>query len=717
MITRKKLFGKNHVKKPSVSMYMKPETLAKNETSMNLEGQLQNVEPVITKQKSIASSSKKSSFPSKQNSDEVVAKITKFKQEGMSFLETLNQEDLDQMIIIANDAYYNTKYPLMTDNEYDIIKEYIMTKYPTMVLQVGAPVGKNKAKLPYEMWSMDKIKPDTNELIRWKNKYTSPYVLSCKLDGVSGLYTTDGSTPKLYTRGDGTVGQDVTHLLSSIKLPTKKGLVVRGEFVIPKDVFNAKYATEFANPRNLVSGIVMSKTVDDKTNDVHFVAYECIVPSLKPSEQFKFLKDQGFKVADHRQESDITNDALSEYLVDKRTNYEYEIDGIIVTDDRVYPRVSGNPEHSFAFKMVLSDQKAEAKVVDVLWEPSKDGLLKPRIRIEPVQLKGVTITYITGNNARYIEKNKIGIGSVVEVIRSGDVIPKIQRVITPAETPKMPSVGYKWEGNADIAIEDKETNRTVQEKIIVSFFTELEVDGLKAGNIKKLVDSGFDTIPKIIAMTKSDFEKVGYKTTAEKFVTNINQRIQDAPLSKLMTASGTIGRGIGNRKIEPILKAYPDILTSSESNEQKIQKVRLVSGDKTATTFVENIPRFIEFLNKCGLESKLSKPKQKLVIEEDDDSIGDKPVGKDVVVASKEPVESKQNPLNGKKIVMTKIRDKEIIEQLSKYGATLEDTMKKDTFVLIVKTKDDVSTKTKYAVANNIPIMTPDEFKTTYFGI
>ena len=187
-------------------------------------------------------------------------------------------------------------------------------------------------------------------------------------------------------------------------------------------------------------------------------------------------------------------------------------------------------------------------------------------------------------------------------------------------------------------------------------------------------------------MTKSDFEKVGYKSTAERFVINIKRKIEEPPLSKLMTASGTLGRGIGNRKIEPILEAFPDILTSSETNEQKIKAVRAVCGDKTAETFVTNIPRFIAFLKECGLETKLTKSpttKPKLIIEED--AVGDQVVDAEALVELKEPVEAKQSPLNGKKIVMTKTRDKEIIDQLSKYGATLEDTMKKDTFVLIVK--------------------------------
>ena len=114
-----------------------------------------------------------------------------------------------------------------------------------------------------------------------------------------------------------------------------------------------------------------------------------------------------------------------------------EIDGIIVSDDKVYPRLSGNPKHSFAFKMVLSDQIAESHVVDVIWTPSKDGYLKPRVQIMPIQLGGVTITYTTGFNAAFIESNKIGIGAIIMLVRSGDVIPYIKSVTTPAEKPKI----------------------------------------------------------------------------------------------------------------------------------------------------------------------------------------------------------------------------------------------------------------------------------------
>ena len=99
---------------------------------------------------------------------------------------------------------------------------------------------------------------------------------------------------------------------------------------------------------------------------------------------------------------------------------------------------SGFKDHGFAFKMVLSDQLAEAKVVNVLWSPSKDGYLKPRIQIEPVVLGGAKIEYATAFNAAFVEDNKLGIGALVKLVRSGDVIPHIMAVVEPADKAKMP---------------------------------------------------------------------------------------------------------------------------------------------------------------------------------------------------------------------------------------------------------------------------------------
>ena len=103
--------------------------------------------------------------------------------------------------------------------------------------------------------------------------------------------------------------------------------------------------------------------------------------------------------------------------------------------------VKGESKHSFAFKMVLSDQVVEAKVVDVLWTPSKDGYLKPRIRMEPVHICGVKIEYATAFNAAFVEKHCIAL-AIVRMVRSGDVIPYIMDVIVPSNEPKMPSEPY-----------------------------------------------------------------------------------------------------------------------------------------------------------------------------------------------------------------------------------------------------------------------------------
>jgi len=498
-------------------------------------------------------------------------------------------------------------------------------------------------------------------------------------------------------------------------------IAVRGEFIIPKKVFDEKYKATFANPRNLVSGIINSKTIDDKTRDLHFVTYEVVYPPMKPSEQMAKLADLGHEIVMNRtvpemgQRSEaslpenlgeLTNEMLSELLLDWRKNYEYEIDGIIVTDDNIYPRKSGNPDHAFAFKMVISDQMAEAKVVDVIWTPSINGYLKPRVRIEPINLGGVTIEYATGFNGKFIEDNKIGIGALIQLVRSGDVIPYIKSVSVPAETAKMPDVTYIWnDTHVDILLENIEGNETVREKNITGFFVHLEVDGLSTGNVKRIINTGYTSVALILKMSKEDFTKVeGFQTkTVDKIYNGIHAKVDAASLLDIMVASNKMGKGMAKKKLQPILESFPDILTTNESSDKKIEMLKSIKGigKENAKEFVESIPNFLAFLKECDLEAKL----QDLTVVEPENTVVNMSKNKNMDVS---------HPLYHKKIVMTKIRDKEIIDALSKYGATLEDTMKKDVFVLIVKSKDDTSSKMEFAKKNNIPIITPEEFKTAF---
>ena len=221
--------------------------------------------------------------------------IDDFKKNGIDALKMRSEKQLATMLDEASKAYYNEE-PLMTDNEFDIIKEYMEKKYPKnkVLEQIGAPVQeKNKVKLPYNMPSMDKIKPDTNALSKWKAKYAGPYILSAKLDGISGLYSTENNEQKLYTRGNGTVGQDISHLIPYLKLPTTPDITIRGEIIMKKSVFLEKYKDIFSNSRNLVAGLVNQKKIEpERFKDVDFVAYEVIKPSLKPSAQMEFLENQ-----------------------------------------------------------------------------------------------------------------------------------------------------------------------------------------------------------------------------------------------------------------------------------------------------------------------------------------------------------------------------------------------------------------------------------------
>ena len=637
-----------------------------------------------------------------------------FRQEGGPALATLSEQELSSMIEVANNAYYCAQEPVLTDNEYDILREFVLSKFPDNKAATDGHAGctaviKNKVKLPFEMWSMDKIKPDTAALGYWTSKYKGPYVLSAKLDGVSGLYSTEGGERKLYTRGNGVVGQDISHMIPYLQLPDIPNIVIRGEFIIPKARFVDKYAGKFSNPRNFVAGVVNQKTTDpSKYRDIEFIAYEAIRPKMSVVEQMPYLTGLDVHVVRFVNETKITNEILSELLLDWRSSYEYEIDGIICAASSpggaalskgryCKTHSSDNPENAFAFKMVISDQVAETKVLNVIWSASKHGLLKPRVQVEPVVLGGAKIEFATGFNAKFIEDNRIGVGALIQIVRSGDVIPHILAVVHPAETPQMPNVPYEWnDTHVDIVLQGKENDVGVREKTITAFFKALDVEGLGAGNVKRIMDAGYTTVPDILRMRVEDFLNIdGFKSkSAEKLHSAIKKAVSKATLPQLMYATSIFGRGFGTKRFEAILNAHPDILTSDVPDKDKEQLLANVHGmaKKSAHQFIKEMPHFIKWMYKANLENRMIYTKPLFS--------GDK-----------------SHILYGKSVVTTGVgsKDKKLLEvSLKNIGAMLGSSVKKDTFAVLVNNMDEDTEKAERARKLKIPILTVSAFINKY---
>ena len=214
-----------------------------------------------------------------------------------------------------------------------------------------------------------------------------------------------------------------------------------------------------------------------------------------------------------------------------------------------------------------------------------------------------------------------------------------------------------------------------------------------SGNVSRIIEASFNTVPKIINMTIEDFLKVeGFKSTmANKIHNGIKEKLSAASLVTLMSASNLFGRTFGERKIELIMNEYPDILISKESNAQKIQKVLSVKGiaEKSATTFVENITPFNNFIKECGLENKLNIQPF---------------INKNVEL----------NVLYNKTIIITGFRDKNLEEKIKNAGAKLGSSVSKNTFVVIVKNLEEDTTKASDAKKIGVPLVTVEDFNKEY---
>ncbi len=633
-------------------------------------------------------------------------------------VQKLTIQEMESLITYLRDKFFNEE-SVISDEIYDLIVDFLTLKDPKnkILKLVGAKINsKDRVKLDYYLGSMDKIKPDSNKIEKWITKYPSPYIVTDKLDGVSALliYKMD-KTISLNTRGTATHGLNISKLLKYLDIPTysqiesyvkskkikssnKSNLMsFRGELIISKKEFDDNWASKKSNARNTVSGLVNSKTVDPElAKSTTLVIYEIVDPLFTMSQQLKISKDLGFETVDSKKFDKIDAPILSEYLVSRKKKSKYIIDGIIVTNDKENKRSStGNPDYAFAYKDILEDQKAESEILDVEWNLSKDGYLNPIVIIKPVEIGGVTISRITAYNAKYVVDNKIGKGAHIELIRSGDVIPKILKVIKPSKNVELPDGEWSWNETKVDIISKNLNSKEVQVKNNHYFFSQLDTKGLGLKVVEKLYDSGIKTILQILEAKKDDFLEVeGFK---EKSSQNLVESIKKAmtnnkegvELYDLMSASNKLGYGMGSERCKLILEKVPNLLSNYKKWTKKefIEKIKEIPGfeEKTSQMFVDNFKNFVEFYDSIKDYITIKKTKKKVV----------------------------KSKLNGKIVVISGFRDKELENKLKELDVEVKSSVSKNTNFLVVKDDDTISENTgKVAKANElgIKIMTKKNF-------
>ena len=625
--------------------------------------------------------------------------ILKEELEWIEYCQKTDLKTLHGLKLSNDDLYYNTSKTPIPDWQYDILKETLQKRDPNYITPVGTRIRdhENRVKLPFWLGSMNKLRPtEETDILRWfENHKASEYVIESKLDGVSCLLVIKKGKIKLYTRGDGEIGADISYLSKHIDGVPEifEDINVRGELIIPQDVFHDKYSSVCANARNMVAGRVGGKILREGISDIQFVAYEIVGEGMMkcPLEQLNILNSLGFYTVKHSVFSELDIDVLKEQLILYKAESIYEIDGIIVQPNSPYIRNTiGNPDYAFAFKMRLDGDIFTARVVGVEWNISKRGFLKPRIEIEPIRVGGVSITWATGFNGKFIVNNKIGIGSVVNITRSGDVIPYIVDVVE-GSIACVPSVRWYW-NETGVEMIAEETNKISTIKLYANFFFELGIKHIGEKNIEKLYEAGYDNIIKIISATERDISRVpGFGTKgAERTYNNIQNGLKNLQKSIVLGASGVFGLGFGVKKITSLMNNFPDILEKYDqmSDEEFRNRILQVEGfsDKSVDRIIENIEKakiFLdEFSNYATFEEK------KLVNE----------------------------GLKDFSIVFSGFRDKNLEDEIVLRGGKMSTSISSRTKILVVSSLDNISGKVISAREKGVEVIERKKFIDKYLN-
>lgn len=632
----------------------------------------------------------------------------------------IHQKELEEKIVEAN-RLYREGNPIMSDKEYDSMKESLGRHFPDSDILKKAIVeesvkGDRMERLPFPMFSLEKVKT-VDEIVRWAKDVwglssNDRVVITPKYDGISLLV--DETTNDCWTRGDGTEGQnskDHYRYVNHGNPMNKRGCFTFGEAIIPIGMFlkNVK-PLGYKSARNAVAGAFNADDFNAQVlGNTAYVRYGIMDSDRDKSMQLAELRnDYGNYATQYWVTSagvfDDNKTALT-YLNDLFESIKnFKCDGLVIEVDNKTKREelgrlpNGNPRYAIAYKNPDWQERYTTKVQKIEWSISKDGKAKPVIVFSPVEFDGATVSRCTGYNAKYITDNHISPNAYIVVSRSGDVIPKhLETISYSVELFRemcdgmmiCPSCGepLRWDANlTDLVC----VNPNCDEKAVkqlVYFFATLGTEEMQEATVRKLYKGGLLSVENIVNATEKELEKIEGigKSLSKKLRKQFDSYVDDGvPFARILTAYNVFGGVIGEKTCQMIFNSLSkdQIDYMFENGEVPLKDLLSIDGiaETTAKAFNDGLKLFFYLCSGTPVSISFI---QEETVEND----------------------------NPESVCFTGFRNKQWEERLVKEGHKVVSGVSKNTTILVTKDKESSSSKVKKAKDLNIPILTPEEFE------
>jgi NAD-dependent DNA ligase len=564
-------------------------------------------------------------------------------------------------------------------------------------------------RLPVQMGSMDKIH-DIDEYVRWIKARNLPpsaiIVITPKYDGNS-LVSDDSKEPKrAWQRGDGTSGAMIAEHYSHFCGGGKQDeYFVIGEAIMDRKTFEENYSTEvlgdedgYKTARDFVNGRFRSQDVDvEAMKRTHFLRFGLVRKDggrLDKVQQLEICNIMnGYKIPyEVMKARDVSEDRL--YWLYEEWGKDFKLDGLVldVNDAELREQLgrdsNGTPVFAVAFKGAFEEVK-ETVGNKLVWHVNKSGFLKPVIHINPVILEGVEVKKALVDNARTVIAMGYHDGCKVEIKRSGTIIPRIIRVLDPGKDGlsyvplECPVCGAKTDWDEDYKSEIACTNPDCEGrrlKRIRFFFKAMDIKNVGPKTVELLWANGFDTVEKVLNMTKEDFMRLeGYMESKTELVYNsIHAKLKPVALPKLQHASGYF-RGLGADKLQ---------LVAHFKSKPTLEDLVNVKGfaEKSAKAYLDGIEKFWEFAAK--IPATIGEQKQEKVSDE----------------------------YAGHVYVFSGFRDGKLQGEIEKRGGRVVSSWSSKVTHLVIQEKGSGSKKEKEALANGSTVYSRAELETIILG-